>query len=92
MSPALAHGKVDRWLLDHEDWIAKGGATRLELCEDWRKVAAEFGAGHTAATGVLLAIVREAWGDGGISPVRHAAASAGWAGCGERSDGEWTLR
>jgi hypothetical protein len=63
MSPALAHGKVDRWLLDHEDWIAAGGATRLSLCEDWRKVAVEFGAGHPAATGCLLALVREAWDD-----------------------------
>jgi hypothetical protein len=64
MSPALVHGKVDRWLLDHENWIAQGGATRLALCEDWRKVAVEFGAGHPAALGCLLALLREAWGHG----------------------------
>lgn len=67
MSPALVHGKVDRWLLDHEDWIAQGGATRLALCEDWRKVAVEFGAGHPAALGCLLALVREAYGNPDIT-------------------------
>jgi hypothetical protein len=68
MSPALAHGKVDRWLLDHEDWIAEGGTARLALCEDWRKVAVEFGAGHPAAIGCLLALVRDAWSDPFVLP------------------------
>jgi hypothetical protein len=75
MSPALVHGKVDRWLLDHEEWIAQGGADRLALCEDWRKVAVEFGAGHPAAIGCLLALVREAWGD----PFIVTVVGAGWS-------------
>jgi hypothetical protein len=90
MSPALVHGKVDRWLLDHEDWIAQGGATRLALCEDWRKVAVEFGAGHPAALGCLLALVREAW-SGSAAPhfgipsdmakIHVAPHYVGWAAC-----------
>ena len=73
MSTSLVHGKVDRWLLEHEDWIAQGGATRLALCEDWGKVTLEFGAGHPAARGCLLALVREAWGD----PFVYARKSSG---------------
>jgi hypothetical protein len=75
MSPALAHGKVDQWLLDHEEWIAAGGAARLALCEDWRKVAVEFGAGHPAAVGCLLALVRDAWSD----PYIVTVVGAGWS-------------
>jgi hypothetical protein len=80
MSPALVHGNVDRWLLDHEDWIAQGGATRLALCEDWRKVAVEFGAGHPAAIGCLTALVREAWGisDEGSFTLTHTEGRHAW--------------
>ena len=68
MSPALIHGSVDHWLAQRE---ACG-----ELVDAWHKVAAEYGAGHPVALGVLLALVRKAWGHQGI--YARESSSGGW--------------
>lgn len=62
MSPALIHGSVDRWLELHAAWV-NASPERQALADAWHKIAVEYGAGHPAATGILLALVREAWGE-----------------------------
>lgn len=56
--------RVLAWLLERgaSGWIEAGGPSRLELCEQWRNVAAEYGADSPPAIGSLLALVREAFG------------------------------
>lgn len=78
MSPALIHGKVDRWLAQREAWL-NTSAERRALADAWHKVAVEYGACHPAARGIVLALVREWWDDDGI----HAKLSGrgGWVCC-----------
>lgn len=68
--------RVLAWLLERgaSGWIEAGGPSRLELCEQWRNVAAEHGAESPAALGCLLALVREAHAEPSIYACTMVAA------------------
>lgn len=62
---AFAHPvnrRVDAWLEAHREWIA-ASADRQKLRMQWRACAQWFGAESDPARGVLLGLVRLAWGD-----------------------------
>lgn len=68
MTPQEIFKHVDAWLRGRgrSGWTEAGGVRRLSLCAQWRDVTERWGADSNAATGTLLGLVREAFGEPSI--------------------------
>jgi len=64
MTAAEIQRRVDAWLASRGPYWTGESDRRQSLNSQWGIVTAEFGADSDAATGVLLGLVREAWGPG----------------------------
>ena len=67
MTAAEIQQRVDACLDARSAWLGQDSA-RWSLASQWQAVSRQFGADSPAALGVLLGLVREAWGDPTLTP------------------------
>lgn len=69
--------RVNAWLASRAEWL-DASEQRQQLRAQWHAVTLAFGAESAAASGVLLGLVREAWGCDAWRRLTIEPAGAGW--------------